>query len=81
MVQWALISARVEGGERRGGSGDQDESRREHRREVQRFVRVVDLKSWNEAIENANFQHFLGGHAPSLAGCKQPAAVSVFPPF
>ena len=39
------IGARVEGGERRGGSGDQDESRREHRREVQRFVRVVDLKS------------------------------------
>ena len=43
------------------------------------FLCVFDFNVKNETIENADFKMFLeGGHCPSLAGCKQPAAVRVY---
>ena len=58
-----------------GGSGDQDENTEKRRS----FLCVFDFNVKNETIENADFKMFLGGHYPSLAGCKQPAAVRVYP--
>ena len=70
----SVNSAFVEG--RQGVSRDQDENT-ENRTS---FLCVFHFNVKNETIENADFKMFLeGGHCPSLAGCKPPAAVRVYP--